>query len=79
MPNSQCHGSGFSPAGPAQSGCTKPYRPALAVIHCHSALPPWLMPPQRSTASAQPWLDVPGKAARRGLARNADTCAAKDR
>ena len=66
-PYSQCQGSGFSPPGAAQSGWTKPNRPAFAVIHRHCTVPATLMPPQRSTASAQPWLEVPGKAARVGL------------
>ena len=57
MPNSQCHGSGFSPRGPAQSGCTQPNRPAF-VIQLHCAVPNELTPPQRSTASAHPWFDV---------------------
>ena len=67
MPNSQCQGSGFSAPGRAQSGWTNPNRPAFAVIQVHCGDPATLIPPHRSTASAQPWLDVPGKAASAGL------------
>ena len=53
--------------GAPSPGCTKPNRPALAVIQVHCGEPATLMPPHRSTASAHPWLDVPGTAASAGL------------
>src|SRR3954453_3185539 len=36
-------------------------------------------PPHRSTARAQPWLEVPGTAASFGFREYADTCAASER
>ena len=66
---------GLLAAGGRPVGCTNPKRPAFAVIQVHCGVPATLMPPHRSTASAQPWFEVPGTAASAGLRANADTCA----
>src|SRR4028119_1804445 len=56
-----------APPGRARAGLPKPKAPACRVIHVHSRVPATWTPPHRSTASAQPWFDVPGTAARPGL------------
>ena len=66
-PNSQCHASGLLPPGCAHFGCTHPKSPARARIHSCAGVPNVSTPPQKSTASAQPWLLVPGTAASPGL------------